>query len=318
MPEDVESLKRELRSAREENNNLQRDLRRLHSQMDTMKQRHTWEIESLQNELVIARDRILGEMNQKKSKGFDELHAVVAVETQDASCCSPRDTETTTKVASNGFCPVRCSSRETRERNSSCVCQRSANAGLAPAAQYAFTQEQFNDACWDVLNSVPGAIAFYCSTSELIITKATKKAYKIWGSAKLCQKNLHSLVKTPSRAADLGNCLDGSVRFARGNNDAKVVDFGCMELTSGSGRTCDCALTAVVLPKREGSSSDIHAIVFVERLENVNFGAKGQPEQREEKDRKVRRGQGTCRSAVYESLSDHTSKLSMHWSAVSN
>lgn len=239
----------EIKVALERKIALKLELQHAKQEMLAMQERHASEVETLRNELVIARAKIDNLTSKESSASLENTSS------PEAAKPSNRFGWLVSKVnrmglkhsASDG--DVRVAGLDSSTASEDSV-----------SARKATTKADCRSTSWEVLSNAPGVVAFMCDMQDLRIQKATKKACKIWGSAVLHGLTLTSLSKSLDASISMKRSLEKIPR----DGDAKAVDLGCIPLMTRSSKMDDFALVAVPLPEQEGDSDTI--IIIADRV----------------------------------------------------
>jgi len=221
----------EIKVAMERKIALELELQHAKQEMLAMQERHASEVETLRNELVIARAKIDNLTSKESSTSLENTSSpeVAKPSNRFGWLVSKVNRMGLKHSASDGDVRVAGFDSSTASEDS-------------VSAHKATTKADCRSTSWEVLSNAPGVVAFMCDMQDLRIQKATKKACKIWGSAVLHGLTLTSLSKYLDASISMKIPRDGG---------AKAVDLGCIPLMTRSSKMDDFALIAVPLPEQD-------------------------------------------------------------------
>jgi len=134
---------------------------------------------------------------------------------------------------------------------------------------------------WQTLSAIPDVNALMCNLKDFAICHASKKAYKVWGSAALHGHSLLSLLHRPEEAAWLKRAIGSHQVLA---DLEKVVapgflvrDLGTLALRGRANNAFDAVVTTAHIPQevKTGRPKMIVAIInpIAEDRQGLNIGA---------------------------------------------
>jgi len=135
--------------------------------------------------------------------------------------------------------------------------------------------------CWQVLNSMPELIALFCHLKDLEIVRASRKAYKTWGSATLHGQSLLSLLHRRDEAAWMKRAIGShqtlaDLEQAPSRGDAVpgflARDLGCLALRARSGSPFDTLVTTMHMPAEPKTGKGKAIIVVLQPMVEESRG----------------------------------------------
>jgi len=124
--------------------------------------------------------------------------------------------------------------------------------------------------CWQMLNAFPEVNAMLCNQKDLEIRLASKKAYKVWGSAALHGHSLLSLLHRPEEAAWLKRAIGSHQVLADLEKTVApgflIRDLGCLALRTRANSPFDAVVITAHLPAETKSGRSKVILVIMQPM----------------------------------------------------
>lgn len=121
---------------------------------------------------------------------------------------------------------------------------------------------------WQVVATLRGVVALQCSTAQLQIKEASRRAFEIWGSSSLRSAGssvLQSLVFDERSANWLRQEIAQRIQLS---DSFWIRQLGCLEFRSKSGVAFDSVVIAAHLPRETEHGNDASVVVIVEPMDD--------------------------------------------------
>jgi len=176
---------------------------------------------------------------------------------------------------------------------------------------------------WQIVNTMGGVAALFCSDEALTINDASKKSFAMWGSSSLRGASLYSLVFDQGMAGWLKSELatPSGPAFLNPTNMSNfwVRELGCVEFRSKLGSAFDASVTCVRLPEEVQYARAGAILVIIEPVaeEQQQTRMRQQhPSQQMARGMVYRRGPASTTSSVHSediTANDSVSNVNAKW-----